>query len=77
MSSAIPLSSKSIRRRSRQRFVDMWRETVLELAGVRRQVYAHLLEIVHDHFGRRLVATELLRHQPLTLLGAADNRPHN
>ena len=52
------------------------RESVPQLARVRRQVDADLLELVGEHARRALVAGELATHQPLPLLLAADDGPH-
>lgn len=52
------------------------REPVSQLARVSRQVDVHLLQLVRQHAGGRLVAAELAAHEPLPLLGAAYDRPH-
>lgn len=70
------IKPSSIRGRSRKSLMQMWRESVSQLTCVRGQVNAHLLETFNQHASRRLVTTELTMRQPLPLLGAADNGPH-
>ncbi len=52
------------------------RESVSQLTCVRRQVHAYLLELHRQHARRRLVAAELAVQEPLPLLRAAYDGPH-
>lgn len=51
-------------------------EPVLQLTGVRRQVHADLLEIIHHDAPRSLIAAILSAQQPLPLVHAARDCPH-
>lgn len=55
--------------------MQMWRQPVPQLTGIRRQIDAHLLELVDHEAGGRLVAAELAPHEALALAGAADDGP--
>lgn len=65
-----------ISRRPSQSLVQVRRESVLELTGVRRQVHADLLEIINHDPPRALVAAVLPAHKPLPLVHAARDCPH-
>ncbi len=55
----------------------MRRESVSELTGIRRQVEDNLLELIHHHPARALVAAKLSTvGELLTLAHAADDGPH-
>lgn len=54
----------------------MRREAITQLARIRRQVERHLLELIHHHPARALVAAKLAVCELLALSHAADNGPH-
>jgi hypothetical protein len=56
--------------------MQVWREAVLELARVRRQIQTDLLEIVTHHPPRALVSTELATHEAVSLPDTACDSPH-
>lgn len=50
-------------------------EFVSELAGVRRQVHADLLEVLAHHSPGAFIAAVLPAHEPLPLIHAATDGP--
>lgn len=74
--SADTLAPPSVGRRPGQSLQQVGWEPVPQLAGVRRQVDAHLLQLHLQVLGRALVAAELPAAQPLPLPSAAHHRPH-
>lgn len=56
--------------------MQMRREPVPQLAGVRRQIEGHLPELINHGPPRALVPTELPVDQALALAHAGDDGPH-